>query len=126
MLAGDIVTLECSTTLPNGVSGTPDFEWIGPGEVPSAANIIISNKVVSSSVILSSIATSQAGEYNCTATLHGSFTKSLPVHVKSKFFFLGLVLFKPRFYHLSSSPYSISSNRFYSPTYCWISSIFVL
>ena len=85
MLAGDIVTLECSTTFPNGVSGTPDFEWIGPGEVPSAANIL-SNKVVSSSVILSRIATSQAGDYICTATLDGSFTESLPVHVKSKFF----------------------------------------
>ena len=32
-MAGDIVTLTCTVTLPSGVSDTPDFQWEGPGGV---------------------------------------------------------------------------------------------
>ena len=70
--AGDNVTLTCSVTLPTGLTGTPDFRWEGPGVTPTPDDPIASGQRVSSDLTLSEIATSQAGQYTCTATLNGT------------------------------------------------------
>ena len=85
IVAGDSLTLTCSVTLPAGVTGTPDFQWVGPGVTTPAAPIT-SGQEVSSVLTLSAIATSQAGQYSCTATLSGSSVSTdLTVTVQSKF-----------------------------------------
>ena len=71
-MAGDNITLNCSATLPTGVTGTPDFHWEGPGVPPTPADLAINGQEVSSVLTLSTIATSQAGQYICTVTLNGS------------------------------------------------------
>ena len=86
IVAGESVTLTCSVTLPAGVTGTPDFQWVGPGVTPTPADPTTSGQEVSSVLTLSAIATSQAGQYSCTATLSGSsFNTDLNVTVQSKF-----------------------------------------
>ena len=85
IVAGDSLTLTCSVTLPAGVTGTPDFQWEGPGVTTPAAPTT-SGQEVSSVLTLSAIATSQAGQYSCTATLSGSsVSTALNVTVQSKF-----------------------------------------
>ena len=80
-MAGDTVTLTCSVTLPIGVT---NFHWEGPGEVTPAPPTK-NGQEVSSVLTLSTISTSQAGQYICTATLHGSsFTIATAVTVQSK------------------------------------------
>ena len=89
IMAGDIVTLTCTVTLPSGVTDTPDFQWEGPGGVIPTPEDSITNgqtngQTVSSDLILTAITTSQAGQYNCTATLSGSITESIIITVQSK------------------------------------------
>lgn len=82
-MAGDTVTFNCSVTLP---SGTPDFHWEGPGVIPTPATPI-TNGQVSSILTISTISTSQAGEYTCTATINGSsVSNTITVTVQSKLF----------------------------------------
>ena len=85
VMAGDNVTLTCSVTLPTRVTGIPDFRWEGPGEV-TPADPTTNGQEVSSVLPLSTISTSQAGQYICTATLNGSsVTIATNVTVQSKF-----------------------------------------
>ena len=85
-MAGDSLTLTCSVTLPVGVTGTPDFQWERPGVIPTPAAPTTSGQEVSSVLTLGAIATSQAGQYSCTATLSGSsVSTALTVTVQSKF-----------------------------------------
>ena len=67
-MAGDLVTFTCSITLPAGVTGIPDFQWLGPGVTPTPADPTTSGQEVSSVLTLGAAATSQAGQYSCTAT----------------------------------------------------------
>ena len=84
-MAGESVTLTCSVTLPNGVNGTPLFQWEGPGGVTlTPADSTTSGGTVSSDLTLSEISTSQAGQYTCTATLSGSISTSTTITVQSK------------------------------------------
>ena len=93
IVAGESLTLTCSVTLPAGVTGTPDFQWEGPGVTPTPAAPTISGKEVSSILTLSAIATSQAGQYSCTATLSGSsVSTALTVTVQSKFTVINCLL----------------------------------
>ena len=86
IVAGESVTLTCSVTLPAGVTGTPVFQWEVPGVTPTPTAPTTSGQEVSSVLTLSAIATSQAGQYSCNATLSGSsVTTTLPVTVQSKF-----------------------------------------
>ena len=71
-MAGDTVTLTCSVTLPTGVTGTPDFNWEGTGVTPTPPDPTTNGQEVSSVLTLSTISTSQAGQYICTATVNGS------------------------------------------------------
>ena len=84
-MAGDTVTLTCSVTLPSGVTGTPVFQWEGPGVTPTPADPTTSGVMVSSELTLSEISISQAGLYTCTATLSGSITTSTIITVQSMF-----------------------------------------
>ena len=84
-MAGDTVTLTCSVALPTGVTDTPDFQWEGYGVTPTPAEPTTSGQMVSSDLTLSDIATSQAGQYTCTATLIGSISTSIIITVQSKF-----------------------------------------
>ena len=84
-MAGESVSLTCSVTLPDGVTGTPDFQWEGPGGVTlTPTDSTTSGGTVSSDLTLSEISTSQAGQYTCTATLSGSITTSTIITVQSK------------------------------------------
>ena len=87
-MAGDNVTLTCSVTFPTGVTGTPDFQWEGHGVTPIPADPTTSGQVVSSDLTLSEIATSQAGQYTCTANLNSSviINTSVIVMVQSKLY----------------------------------------
>ena len=83
IIAGDTVTLTCSITLP---TGTPDFQWEGPGGVSlTSADSNINGQRISSVLTLNVIATSQAGQYTCTATLGGSVSTSVSLNVQSEF-----------------------------------------
>ena len=86
MVARESVSLTCSVTLPDGVTGTPDFQWEGPsGVTPTPADSTTSGQTVSSDLTLSEISTSQAGQYTCTATLSGSISTSTTITVQSKY-----------------------------------------
>ena len=85
VMAGESVTLTCSVTLPDGVTGTPDFQWEAPGGVTlTPATPTTSGGTVFSDLTLSEISTSQAGQYTCTATLSGSITTSTTITVQSE------------------------------------------
>ena len=84
VMAGDTVTLTCSVTVPTRVTGAPDFQWEGPGVTPTPADPTTSGQVVSSDLTLSEIATSQAGQYTCTATLNRSNSSYISITVQSK------------------------------------------
>ena len=80
VVAGDSVTLTCSVTLPDGVTGSPEFQWEGPGETPDPAAPSTSGQEVTSQLTLSAIKTSQAGQYICTASdFSGSDNTSITV-----------------------------------------------
>ena len=85
-MAGDSVNLICSVTLPDGVTGSPDFQWDGPGETPDPAAPSTSGQEVTSQLTLSAVRTSQAGQYTCTASLsdfNGNSTTDLTVQSES-------------------------------------------
>ena len=78
VVAGESVTLTCSVTLPDGVTGTPDLQWKGPGGVtltPCGVGFVTFHR----------IRTSQAGQYKCTAILGGSISALISITVQSKF-----------------------------------------
>ena len=70
-MAGESVSLTCSVTLPGAVSGTPVFQWVGPGVPLTPADPSTSGQVVTSTLILRAVRTSQAGQYTCTASVEG-------------------------------------------------------
>ena len=82
-MAGDSVTLTCSVTLPDGVTGSPEFQWEGPGETPDPAAPSTSGQEVTSQLTLSAIRTSQAGQYTCTAR-RGDFIDSTTINITVK------------------------------------------
>ena len=85
-MAGNTVTLTCYVTLLHGVTGTPDFQWEGPGGVTlTPAASMTGGLTVSSDLPLNEITTSQAGQYTCTATLRGSINTSTTITVESEF-----------------------------------------
>ena len=75
-MAGESVSLTCSVTLPGTVSGSPVFQWVGPGHTPTPAAPSTSGQVVTSTLTLRAVRTSQAGQYTCTASLEGSTVSS--------------------------------------------------
>ena len=83
IVAGDNVTLKCSTS-PGGVSGTPFFQWEGPGVNHST---IIRQRFYNE-ILLNEIATSQAGFYNCSV-FHslGYMATYIAVNVNSMYFY---------------------------------------
>ena len=70
-MAGESVSLTCSLTLPGTVSGSPVFQWVGPGDTPTAADPSTSGQVVTSTLTFSAVRTSQAGQYTCIVLLEG-------------------------------------------------------
>ena len=70
-MAGGPVSLNCSVSLPGEVSGTPVFRWVGPGSIPLPVDLSTSGQMVTSTLTLSPVRTSQAGQYTCSATLEG-------------------------------------------------------
>ena len=103
-MAGDNVTLTCSVTLPTGVTDTPDFQWEGPGVTLTPADPTTNRQEVSSVITLSTISTSQAGQYICTATLNGSsMTIATNVTVQSKLLCHLTVVILYHVEHISSS-----------------------
>ena len=96
-MAGDTVTLTCSLTLPSGVTGTPDFQWQGPGGVTLTPT---DSMTLSSDLVLNDIATSQAGQYTCSATLSGhTLSESIVIAVQSKcskpFIICNVIIYPP-------------------------------
>ena len=84
-VAGESVSLTCSVTLPGAVSGSPVFQWAGPGDTPTPAAPSTSGQVATSTLTLSAVRTSQAGQYTCTASLEGSTVSSaVDITVQSK------------------------------------------
>ena len=83
VMAGDTVTLTCSLALPSGVTGTPVFQWEGPGVTDDPTS---SGGVVSSILTLTSVSTSEAGLYSCTASLRGEISTNTIITVQSKVF----------------------------------------
>ncbi|CAI8025893.1 Receptor-type tyrosine-protein phosphatase delta [Geodia barretti] len=76
------VTLTYSISLPTGVTDTPSFEWEGPGEIPTPTDPTSSGRMVSSTLVLHEVATSQAGLYTCTASLRGTINTSTTLIVQ--------------------------------------------
>ena len=83
VMAGDTVILTCSISLPSGVTGTPVFQWEGPGVIDDPTS---SGGVVSSILTLTSVSTSEAGLYSCTASLGGNISTNTIITVQSKVF----------------------------------------
>ena len=72
-------------TLPDGVTGSPEFQWEGPGKTPDTAALSTSGQEVTSQITLSAIRTSQAGQYTCTAHLSSiDCFATIDVHVQSE------------------------------------------
>ena len=89
IVAGNDVTLSCSISPARGVSGTPFFQWEGPGVNDS--NII--RERLYSQVFLNEITTSQAGVYNCSVSHSlGYMTTYIPVNVNSMYFYKHTVI----------------------------------
>ena len=90
VMVGDSITLTCSVVLPDGVTGTPDYQWTGPAGLIDTATHSSNDQSASSVLTLSEIEPSQAGEYTCTATLSNgpSNATSINVTVQSKFLIL--------------------------------------
>ena len=84
VMAGDTVILTCSLTLPSGVTGTPVFQWERPGVTPTPDDPAPSGGVVSSILTLTSVSTSEAGLYSCTASLRGEISTNTIITVQSK------------------------------------------
>ena len=84
VMAGDSVILTCSLSLPNGVTGTPVFQWERPGVTPTPADPTYSVGVVSSILTLTSVSTSEAGLYSCTASLRGEISTNTIITVRCK------------------------------------------
>ena len=86
-MVGDSLTLTCSVVLPDGVTGTPDYQWTGPADVIDTATHSSNDQSVSSVLTLSGIAPSQAGLYTCIATLANGASNitSITITVQSKF-----------------------------------------
>ena len=84
IVAGNSVTLTCTISLPTGVTDTPSFQWEGPGVTPTPTDPTSSEGMVSSTLVLHEVATSQAGLYNCTASLRGSIDNSTALIVQSR------------------------------------------
>ena len=57
-MIGDTVTLSCTADLPDGVVGTPSFQWEGQGVNSQGSTLIVSP-----------IELSHAGRYTCTVTI---------------------------------------------------------
>ena len=88
VMVGDNITLTCSVVLADGVTGTPDYQWMGPaGGVIDTATHFSNDQSVSSVLTLSEIVPSQAGLYTCTVIpVNGSSNAtSINVTVQSKF-----------------------------------------
>ena len=98
-MVGNNITLTCSVVLPDGVTGTPDYQWTGPAGLIDTATHSSNDQSVSSVLTLSEIAPSQAGEYTCTATLTNgpSNATSITITVQSKF---PILLFYLAYYHI--------------------------
>ena len=62
---GDSVSITCSVTLLNGLTGVPSFQWEGPGVDP----LVPSTNTLESTLDINSIQTSQAGSYMCTVNI---------------------------------------------------------
>ena len=103
-MAGDIITLTCSVTLPVGVTGTPTIWWEGPGVIPTQAAPTTSGQEVSSVLTLTAIATSEAGQYSCNATLNGSVSTALNVTVQSKLLSVNYIFSNVALLSISISP----------------------
>ena len=87
VMLGENIILTCSVVLPDGVTGTPDYQWMGPaGGVIDTATHSSNDQSVSSVLTLREIAPSQAGLYTCTAILANgaSNATSIIVTVQSK------------------------------------------
>ena len=63
--AGESVSLTCSVTLTGTVSDSSIFWWAGPGDTPTAAAPSTSGHNVTSTLTLSAVRTSEAGQYTC-------------------------------------------------------------
>ena len=111
VMAGDSVTLTCSISLPSGVTDTPVFQWEGPGVTPTPADPTSSGGVVSSILTLTSVSTSEAGLYSCTASLRGEISTNTIITVQSKVF-----LFTPNFSILAYSSAQFQLQIHSSPT----------
>ena len=75
-MIGDSVSITCLATLPDSLTGVPSFQWEGPGTalpVPSTSEL-------ESTLGISSIRTSQAGQYICTVSI-SFFTVSEAVDI---------------------------------------------
>ena len=86
-MAGESVSLTCSVTLPGTVSGSPVFQWAGPGDPLTPAAPSASGQVVTSTLTLSAVRTSQAGQYTCTASVEGTTltnSSAVDITVQSK------------------------------------------
>ena len=86
VMAGDTVTLTCSIYLPSGVTDTPVFQWERPGVTPTPDDPTSSGGVVSSILTLTSVSTSEARLYSCTASLRGNVFTNTIITVQSKVF----------------------------------------
>ena len=107
-MAGESVSLTCSVTLPSTVNGTAVFQWVGPGDTPTPASPTTSGQVVTSTLTLSAVRTSQAGQYTCTASVEGPNQtvsiafRSVIITVQSKWKDLQLV-FHQQVHHCTSN-----------------------
>ena len=80
VVIGGTVTLWCAATQ---VTRAPDFQWTLPGGITHSTPPETEDSSTTS-LALKEIKTSQAGQYNCTATVIGSKTDSTYIVVQSK------------------------------------------
>ena len=106
--AGQSYTLTCMATLVEGLSITPDIQWMGPngsyivgdGSITISDLELVEGVVASRSLTFSVLLTSHGGEYTCRANL--SLPGSSAQHVASNETFNVTVQSKPSQYSYAS------------------------
>lgn len=69
VVIGSSISIVCSVTLPDGLTGPPTVAWLGPKYIPVSSTMSYSGQVFNATLDINNIATSRAGKYMCTANI---------------------------------------------------------
>lgn len=69
VVIGSSISIVCSVTLSDGLTGPPTIAWLGPKYIPVSSTMSYSGQVFNGTLDIINIPTSRAGQYMCTANI---------------------------------------------------------